>query len=71
MSPSKLQFVFNRVHQRFVYESTGQEIPFPKWGPNQPDNHLDEEDCVHMYQSGNGIWNDVMCYAKLRYACQL
>ncbi len=63
--------MFNRVHQRFVYESTGKEIHFSKWAPKQPDIYKKMEDCVQMYQS-TPTWNDAICdQSKLGYACQL
>uniref|UniRef100_A0A8C9SMF2 C-type lectin domain-containing protein n=1 Tax=Scleropages formosus TaxID=113540 RepID=A0A8C9SMF2_SCLFO len=43
--------------------SDGTPVSYTNWGPGEPNNHLDQEDCVEMVSTTNGssYWNDLNC----------
>ena len=54
----------------FVYESNKEAIKFAPWGPRQPDNAGNAEDCVHMFHSDASDWNDHQCTIQNRFLCE-
>ena len=50
---------------------------YSNWGPNQPDNFNNNENCTEIItRIGNGHhyrtwWNDVKCQAKRGYVCEM
>ncbi|GLD55459.1 macrophage mannose receptor 1 [Lates japonicus] len=60
------------VENQFVY-TDGTPADFLPWGPNQPDNWQDNEDCVHlrgMTHPEPGKLNDDFCTATKEYICK-
>jgi hypothetical protein len=43
---------------------------FENWAPNQPDNFMNIEDCVHLITSRNYEWNDRRCIDRLKFVCE-
>ena len=54
---------------KFISESSGQEVNFTSWSPGQPDNSNDE-DCVEIWYHDNYRWNDAQCDIKFPFVCQ-
>ncbi|XP_077993135.1 C-type mannose receptor 2-like [Glandiceps talaboti] len=44
-------------------------LDYTNWGPGEPNNYNDMEDCGEMYYAGN-VWNDVDCYGAAGYICK-
>ena len=42
---------------------------FTNWDENQPDDLLDDENCVQFY-GGNGKWHDYACNVKVAPLCK-
>ncbi|XP_053307078.1 collectin-46-like [Spea bombifrons] len=46
----------------------GQVIGYSNWGDGEPNNYLEIEDCVEMYE--NGAWNDRKCDERRPVVCE-
>uniref|UniRef100_A0A3B4WVE2 C-type lectin domain-containing protein n=1 Tax=Seriola lalandi dorsalis TaxID=1841481 RepID=A0A3B4WVE2_SERLL len=60
------------VENQFVY-TDGSAADFLLWGPNQPDNWQNNEDCVHlrgMNHQAPGKLNDDSCTSTKEYICK-
>ncbi|XP_073452954.1 mannose-binding protein C-like isoform X1 [Aquarana catesbeiana] len=57
----------SQVEGTFKY-LTGEKVIFTKWSTGQPDNYMNNEDCVHMYN--DGYWNDIPCSEKHLVICE-
>ena len=54
----------------YVSLSTGQEISFTLWGPDEP-NEMGGEDCVELiHDSSAWIWNDKRCGSSKNFICE-
>ncbi|KPP79615.1 macrophage mannose receptor 1-like, partial [Scleropages formosus] len=53
--------------------SDGTPVSYTNWGPGEPNNHLDQEDCVEMVSTTNGssYWNDLNCGAVQDWICMI
>ncbi|XP_047200502.1 macrophage mannose receptor 1 [Hippoglossus stenolepis] len=54
--------------------SDGSPLSHTNWGPGEPNNHEDREDCVEMVSSPNGTfswWNDLNCDAHQDWICTI
>ncbi|XP_077159613.1 macrophage mannose receptor 1-like [Paroedura picta] len=47
----------------------GTLVTYAAWGPNEPNNANEEEDCVIMYER-TGLWNDIYCSAEKKFICE-
>lgn len=56
--------------QNHVYKWTdGSPVSFTYWNKYEPNNwNGRREDCVHT--TGDGYWNDDLCYLRKAYACK-
>nr|XP_044250869.1 C-type lectin domain family 4 member F-like [Drosophila takahashii] len=57
----------------FVSVATGKPVKFKNWRKGQPDNHENNEDCVHINGSSHEYakqFNDLSCDRKLHFICQ-
>ncbi|XP_030383210.1 C-type lectin 37Db-like [Scaptodrosophila lebanonensis] len=53
----------------FVVQHTGEPIPFPMWGPQQPDH--DNQQCVATCSlTGKMVYHDYNCHIPLAFACK-
>ncbi|XP_035689831.1 perlucin-like protein [Branchiostoma floridae] len=43
---------------------------YNSWGPGEPNNHWDSEDCVHYYPIKSDKWNDAECNCQFCFTCQ-
>ncbi|XP_056265549.1 C-type lectin domain family 4 member E-like [Pseudoliparis swirei] len=49
----------------------GTDLNKTYWKPKQPDNHNNNEDCVHMSASSDmNNWNDMTCDTELYFTCE-
>ena len=48
--------------------SDGSAFNYQNWGPNEPNNHNGDEDCMMMWLY-SGKWNDVTCGWPGNYIC--
>ena len=48
----------------------GSPVTTTYWAPKQPDNHGNNEDCVH-YVPNKQKWNDARCDLKKNFLCQI
>ena len=48
----------------------GRASNYRRWGQWQPDNWGGGEDCVELWPSGSGRWNDAPCNNQKRYLCE-
>ncbi|XP_065082421.1 perlucin-like [Ochlerotatus camptorhynchus] len=57
---------------RFVWQATGEGLGYTNWKPTMPDDHLLNEDCVHLHYTpfNDFQWNDYICYKKLYFVCE-
>ena len=47
------------------------ETSFSNWGPAEPSNHGNNEQCVHIRDVGWGfVWNDKYCNSLLNLSCE-
>jgi hypothetical protein len=55
-----------------VFWEAGKTLTYANWGNNQPDNHEQEEHCLHVWASETGVtaWNDYPCSRELAYLCR-
>ena len=51
---------------KFVYTTSGSELEFQNWGPNQPNNDA-IHNCVMLYK---GQWYDNHCPRKTSFICE-
>ncbi|KAF7653995.1 hypothetical protein LDENG_00075190, partial [Lucifuga dentata] len=54
--------------------SDGTPLSHTNWGPGEPNNHEDREDCVEMVSNKNGThswWNDLNCDAHQDWICMI
>ncbi|XP_047425524.1 macrophage mannose receptor 1 [Mugil cephalus] len=54
--------------------SDGTPVSHTNWGPGEPNNHDDREDCVEMVSNFNGTfswWNDLNCDAHQDWICMI
>ena len=70
-------FGLKRVGDGFRYEQTGDVIGLdaPQWGPGQPDDDRDNEDCAELwceqnYNQCSGTWNDQNCGNPRAFLCE-
>ncbi|XP_078091873.1 C-type lection lectoxin-Enh3-like [Mustelus asterias] len=47
----------------------GSQTDFTKWNQGQPDNHHSNEDCAHLGNGQQKLWNDLPCNYKLSFIC--
>ena len=60
----------SRNEGTFSYLSDNNSpILWDNFGPNEPNNHNNKEDCV--YAHANGIWNDVDCNTQTEFICEI
>lgn len=52
----------------FVWSRDGNPITFNKWDGNNPDDFLNNEDCIEMRR--DGIWNDIWCGYLRPFVCE-
>ncbi|KAK7489928.1 hypothetical protein BaRGS_00018793 [Batillaria attramentaria] len=57
----------------FVWVSDNRAITFFDWSPRQPDNNGNNEDCleIRVVSPFNSQWNDIPCFIKNRYICEI
>ncbi|XP_077477282.1 collectin-11 [Stigmatopora argus] len=68
-----LSRVYIGVHDQdvegfFTYVDQTPMSTFSKWRKGEPNNALDNEDCVEMVASGE--WTDVACHPKMYFVCE-
>jgi hypothetical protein len=49
---------------------TNQHASFSDWAPNQPDNHKNNEHCVHFSHIAAYQWNDLPCQSSINFLCE-
>ena len=55
----------------WVWSYSGEEPTFTKWNPNEPNNHLaNDEDCVALWADFGYNWNDIGCSTRYRSICE-
>ena len=53
----------------WVWVRTGEPLDFSAWGPGEPNNLFDGEDCLHLEYNKNYKWNDYPCFTtSVNYA---
>nr|XP_009859990.2 macrophage mannose receptor 1-like isoform X2 [Ciona intestinalis] len=78
LSPSVTLMDFYIGLKRFNSSSTGFQwndgtmvtSGYTKWAIDEPNNMGGNENCVQLYYSWNGVWNDVPCSWNRRYICE-
>ncbi|XP_059479362.1 L-selectin-like [Neocloeon triangulifer] len=65
----------NKVNKTWVWDSTGKNLTFSKWGQDQPDNFMNLENCasfglIPFMQTLPPLWNDVGCIAPAFPICE-
>ncbi|XP_025099806.1 perlucin-like [Pomacea canaliculata] len=56
------------VEGQWVSSSELTPLKYNNWGPNQPDNYENEEDCAEFYP--NLDWNDYSCRKRNDFICE-
>ena len=57
-----LGFQRKQTDSKFYWiDGTSLEGGYTNWGPNEPDNYKNIEDCGVMYGNDSGTWNDYPC----------
>ena len=46
----------------FTWKSDGTSLEYTNWKENEPNNYLDNEDCVQLDR--NSEWNDLRCLTE-------
>ncbi|XP_076269554.1 salivary C-type lectin 2-like isoform X1 [Rhynchophorus ferrugineus] len=56
----------------YYWLNSGLPIFYSTFAPGQPDNSLQKESCLQIFQIKKGVfaWNDMPCDYKLRFICQ-
>ena len=73
-SMSHLFFFFCRRRQdNKFYDTCAKRLSYANWMPNEPNDAGGSEDCGHMltYSANQGKWNDINCFRKFGYICQI
>ncbi|XP_060562384.1 perlucin-like protein [Ruditapes philippinarum] len=52
------------------WTSTNKHATFSDWSPRQPDNHKNNEDCVHFSYTAAYQWNDFPCSHSINFLCE-
>ncbi|XP_062576018.1 pulmonary surfactant-associated protein D-like [Saccostrea cucullata] len=53
---------------KFVWNQTGEEMVYPEWDVNQPNNRKGQQDCVVLMRKGKA--NDRGCRDKFQFICE-
>ncbi|KAJ8321572.1 hypothetical protein KUTeg_000878 [Tegillarca granosa] len=68
-------FIDQAVEGVFVYPKTNVAIKYSNWGPNQPNNRYDSENCVTITKDltygFNNTWADEVCIGVYNYICEM
>lgn len=54
----------------FYWITTGDEIDFENFAPNQPDNHEANENCIELWDDVDFLWNDRRCDMRSFFICR-
>lgn len=55
----------------FYWVESGQNIQFADWGPGQPDDYANNEECLELRKySGNYKFNDLNCNDRNGFICE-
>jgi len=49
--------------------SSGAEVAYTHWSPNQPDDAGSKENCVHLWNRDDWGWNDHQCKMEFYPMC--
>ena len=52
------------------WETETSRSDYVNWISNQPDNYLENENCVHMKHEAKGQWNDCECDKEFYAVCE-
>ncbi|CAC5385745.1 MRC [Mytilus coruscus] len=50
--------------------SDGTILDYTYWGPSQPNNGNNNENCAHLFLSKSRKWNDNSCFMSFRFICK-
>ena len=45
-------------------------MSFTDWGPNQPNNNYNNQDCLSLYMQYDFMWADENCLTTYKYICE-
>ncbi|XP_013113411.2 lectin subunit alpha [Stomoxys calcitrans] len=57
-------------NRKFVWSNTGRPIVSRLWGPGNPDNSANMENCVQIYENTKHL-NDIKCVEKFGFVCEM
>jgi len=52
------------------WSSTGKPLSISDWGPNQPDNGNNNQDCLQIWHESDYLWDDEFCTLRHNYICE-
>ncbi|XP_052092519.1 perlucin-like [Mytilus californianus] len=58
------------VEGTWMWSSTDEFFTYTDWYPEQPNNYLGNQDCLHMHAAFNMKWQDESCTTPDRYICE-
>lgn len=59
---------YNRT---FTWSATGKLLDFSNWSAGNPDNNMNRERCVHIWNNNDLYqWNDNDCSVKMGFICE-
>ncbi|XP_063420059.1 perlucin-like [Mytilus trossulus] len=58
------------VEGTWMWSSTDEFFTYTDWYPEQPNNYLGNQDCLHMHAAFNMKWQDESCTTLGRYICE-
>ncbi|XP_046558299.1 echinoidin-like [Haliotis rubra] len=54
----------------WMWVHSKEPVTFTAWGPSQPDNAANEENCLELYIENSYKWNDNSCSVRQYFICE-
>ena len=55
------------VEGAWEWSSTGKPLSISNWGPNQPCNGENNQDCLQIWHKSDYLWDDEFCTLRHNY----
>lgn len=55
----------------WVWASTGKQLSYTNWYPNEPNSAHGNEDCLEIKNHQFNGWNDINCSYEFNFICEM